>query len=179
MRKNSSMVIIGIIVVIILMVGGFAIFHKSPKTTPTNTTTAQTKAAAVNNAILTTKTDPTLGQYLAGPNGALYTYGGDTSGVSNCSGACLANWPPYQATGSTTNLPAGVTTIKRSDNGETQYAYNGMPLYYFSSDSAGKVTGNGVSNFHIATPAAASSAQSTTTTTPAGSSSTSSPNYNY
>jgi predicted lipoprotein with Yx(FWY)xxD motif len=75
----------------------------------------------------------------------------DSNGVSNCSGSCLTNWPIYEAT-ATTDLPANVTVITRSD-GKKQYAYKGMPLYYFSGDtSAGQVTGDGVNNFHVAKP---------------------------
>ena len=176
--KKSSSIIIAIIVIIVLIGGGYALFHKSSKTTPTTTASTNTNAPAVNNSVLITKTSSSLGQYLADPSGkALYTYGADTSGVSNCTGSCLTNWPAYQATGSTANLPSGVSTIKRSDNGQTQYAYNGMPLYYFASDSSGQVTGNGVENFKVAKPAAAASSQSTSTSsnsTPSSSASTSS-----
>jgi predicted lipoprotein with Yx(FWY)xxD motif len=163
-------------VVLVLAVGGYAMLHKSSKTTSTSNSGSQSQVAAVNNAVLTTKTSSSVGQYLADPSGkALYTYGGDSSGVSNCKGSCLASWPAYVATGSTANLPKGVSTIKRSDNGQTQYAYNGMPLYYFVSDSQGQVTGNGVSNFSVAKPAAAASSQSTTTA-PSSSSSQSTTN---
>jgi len=169
--------LIGIIVVVVVLVGGYAMLHKSSKTTSTNNSGSQGQAAAVNNAVLTTKTSSSVGQYLADPSGkALYTYGADSSGVSNCKGSCLASWPAYVATGSTANLPQGVSTIKRSDNGQTQYTYNGMPLYYFVSDSQGQVTGNGVSNFSVAKPAAAASSQSTTTTAPASSSAQSTSN---
>jgi predicted lipoprotein with Yx(FWY)xxD motif len=181
--KKSNSVIIAVIIMVVLVVGGFAIFHKSSKTTAPKTA-AKSTAAAINNAVLTTKTDSTVGQYLADPSGkALYTYAADSSGVSNCTGSCLTNWPVYQDKGSTTTLPTGVSTIKRTDNGQTQYTYNGMPLYYFSSDSVGHVTGNGVDNFQIAKPsAAASSSQSTSnpsSSTSSQSSSNTSSGYNY
>src|SRR5882724_7196074 len=127
--KRNNIILIGAVVVVVAAVGAYLIFHNSSSpsyssTTPPSSSTKQNNAPAVNNAVLTTKTDATVGQYLADPNGkALYTYNGDTSGVSNCTGTCLANWPAYQAT-STTNLPAGVSTIKRTDNGQTQYTYN-------------------------------------------------------
>jgi predicted lipoprotein with Yx(FWY)xxD motif len=163
----------------VVVAGGYAIFHKSPKATPTSTSSASSSSKpAVNNAVLTTKTDSKLGQYLADASGnALYTYNADTTGVSNCTGACLTAWPAYVDTGSTTNLPTGVSTIKRSDNGQTQYTYNGKPLYYFASDSQGQVTGNGVENFSVATPAAAASSSSQSTSTPPASSSSSSNPY--
>lgn len=118
-----------------------------PKQTAKKTTTQQ--SAPVSQVLI--KTDSKLGQYLSDPNNkALYTYGSDTSGVSNCSGACLAAWPIYTAT-TTTDLAANVTVIKRAD-GTSQYAYKGMPLYYYSSDTAGTVTGDGVGGFHVAKP---------------------------
>jgi predicted lipoprotein with Yx(FWY)xxD motif len=114
------------------------------QTAKTNTSTA--------SQIVTTKTSSSLGQYLADGNGkTLYTYGADTAGKSNCTGSCLTDWPVYKAT-TTTNLPANVTIITRSD-GSKQYAYKGLPLYYFSGDtSAGMVTGDGVNGFHLAKP---------------------------
>ena len=182
--------IVGVIIALIIVAsGGYAILHKSSKpasTASTNSSShAKSNVPAVNNAVLITKTDSAAGQYLADPSGkTLYTYDKDTSGVSNCTGSCLAQWPAYVDKGATTGLPAGVGTIKRSDNGQVQYTYNGMPLYYFVSDNTGQVTGDGVQNFSVAKPAAASSSQpssSAPATSPSSQSSgnTSSPNYNY
>jgi predicted lipoprotein with Yx(FWY)xxD motif len=182
--------IVGVIIALIVVVGGgYAIFHKSskPESTASTTSKSSTKsnAPAVNNAVLITKTDSAVGQYLADPSGkALYTYDKDASGISNCTGSCLASWPAYVDKGATTGLPAGVGTIKRSDNGQVQYTYNGMPLYYFVSDSTGQVTGDSVENFSVAKPAAASSSQPASSPSagsssqPSGSNS-SSPNSNY
>jgi predicted lipoprotein with Yx(FWY)xxD motif len=181
--------IVGVIIALLIVVGGgYAIFHNSSKpASPASTagkSSTKSSAPAVNNAVLITKTDSAAGQYLADPSGkALYTYDKDTSGVSNCTGSCLTTWPAYVDKGSTTGLPAGVGTIKRSDNGQVQYTYNGMPLYYFVSDSAGQVTGDGVEDFSVAKPAAASSSQPATPAPSSGSSSqpsgsnSSNPNY--
>jgi predicted lipoprotein with Yx(FWY)xxD motif len=121
----------------------------APPQSKKNEPATNSKAAS---DIVVTKTDSKVGQYLADSKGkTLYTYGADTTGVSNCTGSCLAAWPVYEAT-SADNLPANVTVISRSD-GTKQYAYKGMPLYYYSSDtSAGMVTGDGVNNFHVAKP---------------------------
>jgi len=132
----------------------------------------------INNNIVVTKVSSSLGQYLAEPNGrALYTYGGDNAGMSNCNGSCILTWPAYQDKGQTTDLPTGFGVIKRTDNGETQYTYNGMPLYTFIGDVAGRVTGNGVSNFSLAKPSAsttnAPSASTPTTSTSSSNSSSS------
>jgi predicted lipoprotein with Yx(FWY)xxD motif len=158
--KRSSWAAIIIIVLIILVGGGYALFHNSNNSNTSNNSSAPTSQnnTPAGNAVFVTKTDPTLGQYLADPTGKpLYTYNADSSGVSNCTGSCLSNWPPYTVTSTAANLPSGVSTIKRTDNGETQYTYHDMPLYYFTGDSAGKVTGNNVENFSIAKPASSNS----------------------
>lgn len=178
---STGKLVTAIIVVIVVVGGGYAILHKSSKTTPTTTSTSS-NTPAVNNAVLATKTDPSVGQYLADLSGmALYTYGSDSQGVSNCTGSCLTDWPAYVDKGSTSNLPSGVGTIKRADNGQVQYTYNGLPLYTFVSDSVGKVTGNGVQNFKVAKPAASSSSSSSSSSSTSGSSqsSGSSGGYNY
>ena len=161
-QKGFSTVETALVLVIVAIIAFVAwyVFHTKSNTDTSygNTATTDTvlpKAAKSKTAtaatIVATKTDSKLGKYLADANGwALYTYGSDTSGVSNCSGTCLTNWPIYKAT-VTTGLPTNVTVITRSD-GTSQYAYKGMPLYTFSSDSVGKVTGDGVSNFSVAKP---------------------------
>lgn len=178
-------VIIGVIIVIIVVVGivlGLRGSSNSPATTSNTTTqtTNGTKQPAVNNAVLTTKTDPTLGKYLADPSGnPLYTFNADTKGMSNCTGSCLAEWPAYQDKGSTMNLPAGVSTIKRTDNGQIQFTFNGMPLYFFVKDRDGQATGNGVDNFSIAKPAATSVSQQSPASSMTSSSPSSSPRNPY
>ncbi len=155
MKKNASIVILVAVILFALFTGGYVLFQKLNAPTQVSSTASSNNPTtpALNNPVLVTKTDASLGQYLAEPNGqALYTYGGDSSGVSHCNGSCLANWPAYQDKGATTNLPAGVGTIKRTDNGEIQYTYNGMPLYTFVGDRSGQVTGNGVGNFSVAKP---------------------------
>jgi predicted lipoprotein with Yx(FWY)xxD motif len=154
MQKSNAKVLIGLVVVVIIIAGGYAIFHKSGTTSSTaNSTTSSTGQSQTSSsaAVVQTKTTASVGQYLADSSAnPLYTYGGDTSGVSNCSGSCLYSWPIYGAS-SSTSLPTNVSVITRSD-GSKQYAYKGMPLYTFTADSSGRVTGDGVSNFHVAKP---------------------------
>jgi predicted lipoprotein with Yx(FWY)xxD motif len=118
----------------------------STKSTPSKTSTATT--------VVVTKTDSKGTKYLADPAGkTLYTYDQDTDNKSNCTGSCLSTWPVYKATSSSASLPTNVGTITRSDDGSLQYTYKKMPLYYFTGDtSAGKVTGDGVNSFSLATP---------------------------
>ena len=150
MNQKATQIVIGLVVIVVIAVGAYVSTHKSTKSTA-STSTGQ---------IVQTKTSSSVGAYLADANGkALYTYEHDSTGVSNCTGSCLANWPAYIATGSTSSLPAHVGTFKRSD-GPTQYTYNGMPLYTFISDSqAGSVTGDGSEGFHVAKPATSATTQ--------------------
>ena len=152
-----------VLVLVIVALLGFVVwyvFHtkNSTDTTYGNAANVQTTPQTGNKSsssaakpVVETKTDSKVGQYLADGSGMpLYTYNQDTDNASNCSGSCLSNWPAYKAT-STASLPANVGTITRSD-GTVQYTYNKKPLYTFTGDSAGKVTGNGIEGFNIATP---------------------------
>jgi predicted lipoprotein with Yx(FWY)xxD motif len=104
-------------------------------------------AAFAQDPTVGTNSTAALGTFLTTPTGfTLYTFTGDTPGVSNVSGSLAAVWPPFRASAPLT-LPTGVggtlSTITRSD-GTNQVAYNGMPLYTFINDtSAGVVTGQG------------------------------------
>jgi predicted lipoprotein with Yx(FWY)xxD motif len=156
--KRQYMVLTGIVAVLIIVGVGYAVLHKSNKpNSPTYSTSSsssnQSETSTVNNTVLKTKSNSSVGTYLTDTNGnALYTYGSDTSGVSNCTGACLANWPAYQDKSASGVMPTNVGTITRADNGEKQYTYKGLPLYTFTGDSQGQVTGNGVANFKVAKP---------------------------
>lgn len=71
----------------------------------------------------------------------LYSYSGDTSSASNCSGPCAVAWPPVLTSGDPGLLnslsPSKVGTIKDSD-GELQLAYGGKPLYFYSKEGVTK-----------------------------------------
>jgi len=85
---------------------------------------------------------------LTGPNGmTLYTFDKDTagSGKSACNGPCATAWPPLMA--ADTDKPTGDYTVVVRDDGKKQWAYKGLPLYYFAKDTkAGDMTGEGVNN---------------------------------
>ncbi len=92
-----------------------------------------------------------LGDVLTGPNGlTLYTLSSDPNNGSVCTGTCLAAWPPLLVgAGGTVTGPVGVSlpfgTFTRADDGTTQAAAAGRPLYYFASDSAsGQTSGEGI-----------------------------------
>jgi predicted lipoprotein with Yx(FWY)xxD motif len=101
--------------------------------------------AAADTQVVAGKVIGTHGTLLVASSNQMtvYTFDKDVaaSGVSNCTGACLANWPALTVTaGDTPTGAAGVTgtlgTITRTDNGALQATYNGKPLYFFAKDTA-------------------------------------------
>ena len=117
-------------------------------------TTTESSTAPSDN-IYMTKTDAAKGAYMTDFQGmTLYTFDKDTAGVSNCYDKCAVAWPPYSS-GATTEsqFPTNITVIKRTD-GSSQFAWKGMPLYYYQTDKkAGDITGDGVGGvWHIVKP---------------------------
>jgi len=88
----------------------------------------------------------TVDGVLIGPSGmTLYTFARDTAdaGKSTCNAQCATNWPPLMAPEGAKPM-AGYSVITR-DDGKKQYAYKGMPLYYWSKDAkTGDRTGDGM-----------------------------------
>lgn len=103
----------------------------------------------------------TVGSFLTGEDGmTLYTFKNDTkdSGKSTCNGDCAVNWPPLLLEAddeieAEDGVTGAITKITR-DDGSTQVAYNGMPLYYFKNDTAaGDTKGQGINEvWFVATP---------------------------
>ena len=111
----------------------------SPQTVPLSTSTLKGSAGFVDDAGHT-----------------VYVFDADlqTPGQSVCNGQCAQNWPPLIAPSGT--LASPYSTIARQD-GRTQLAYKGRPLYAFSGDgSPGQTNGDGLDAFggiwHIARP---------------------------
>ena len=71
-------------------------------------------------------------------------------GKSVCNGDCAAAWPPLLGDAAPTlgtGLEAGDFTTITRDDGATQIAFYGMPLYYFAADAAaGDVKGQGLND---------------------------------
>lgn len=133
----------------------------SPSSTPTPTSTptilpsaspSPSSSPALGTPLNTSTTS--LGTFLVNSEGrSLYIFEADTTGVSNCSGACAVAWPPLTvASGQIPSAGDGVTssligTIQRSD-GTTQVTYAGRPLYFFIGDaSPGDTNGEGLNQF--------------------------------
>lgn len=92
---------------------------------------------------------------LIGPDGrTLYVFAKDVagSGKSACVDACATNWPPLGVAASA--VPLGDYTIITRADGSRQWAFKGLPLYYFVKDvKPGDRMGDGVGgNWRIARP---------------------------
>ena len=114
--------------------------------------------SAASSITIGSTNDPQLGAYLTGANGmTLYVFSADTPNTSTCTGQCATMWPPLTlASGATITGPSGASgtfsLISRPD-GTMQAAYNGMPLYYFSGDTApGQTNGQGVGGKWVVAP---------------------------
>jgi predicted lipoprotein with Yx(FWY)xxD motif len=87
-----------------------------------------------------------LGSVLVDAQGAaLYTPEQEANGMIRCTGTCTSFWIPLKAPTSITKasgVDGRLASIARPD-GTKQVTLNGKPLYSFSEDSGGKVTGNG------------------------------------
>jgi predicted lipoprotein with Yx(FWY)xxD motif len=109
--------------------------------------------------------DETLGEILVDSSGsALYTAEQESAGVILCRDGCADVWVPLTVdSGETPTASEEVTaplgTVDRID-GTTQVTLNGMPLYTFTMDGSGDVTGDGLSDdfdgttftWHVARP---------------------------
>ncbi len=91
--------------------------------------------------------DSSLGSILVDGKGmTLYLFTKDTPNTSNCTGQCLAAWPPLlgKPTAGKGVDAAKLGSFTRAD-GSTQASYNGWPLYYWQADAKpGDVTGQDV-----------------------------------
>jgi len=88
------------------------------------------------------------GRVLVDSNGqALYTSDKEAGGAVMCTGGCESFWMPLTIAGNspTGSVPGKLGVVKRPD-GTNQVTYNGTPLYSFTQEGAGEVTGDGVSD---------------------------------
>jgi predicted lipoprotein with Yx(FWY)xxD motif len=151
----------------------------SGSTSSTSASAAGSGSSASSTVITTTTSSG--GSFLTnGAGRAVYLFMADSSGKSNCDGACAAAWPPVIAAGQPTvsggAQASDLSTISRSD-GTKQVTYNGHPLYYFEGDTGpGTDKGQGLNGFgalwYLVTPSGSSI---TTAVTIGGSGATSSP----
>ncbi len=125
--------------------------------------------AARREVVVATRHNAADGTYLVTTKGfALYTYHNDRADQSNCTGTCLALWPPLTVPKGVVPVGRGVggLGVFRRSNGTYQVTWHRRPLYRWTSDKRpGEVTGQGVGGFAVAVVKAAPKKVSGTTTT--------------
>jgi predicted lipoprotein with Yx(FWY)xxD motif len=154
--SQSVKAIVLIVVAAVVLYGGYRLYRHYSKqpVAPVAMAPAKTPVAsptATPNSLYKMMSDSKGVSYLTDDKGmALYTYSKDKTGISNCSGTCIINWPAFGPKTEPTSLLTDITVITRTDK-SLQYAWKGMPLYYFVKDlKAGDVTGDGVGGFTLA-----------------------------
>jgi predicted lipoprotein with Yx(FWY)xxD motif len=115
--------------------------------------TSQHAAATVRTAQATVagKTETILVSSQGLP---LYYYLPDTAAKSAVTGGLAALWPPLTSPSPAAAGLTGQLAVVMDIHGD-QVAYHGHLLYTFADDQAGQVTGQGVQDFFVATPALA------------------------
>jgi predicted lipoprotein with Yx(FWY)xxD motif len=81
---------------------------------------------------------------------AFYLFGKDRGGRSRCYGACARAWPPVLTRGrprAGRGVKARLLGTTRRRNGKLQVTYAGHPLYYYVSDSPGRILCQNVNEF--------------------------------
>ena len=162
MHRLKLLFIIVFAPLVLAACAGSASQPPSETTSPPNASSAQ---SITPEPIVSTATDAKLGTFLTDAKGmTLYLYTKDAPNLSNCYDQCAQNWPPLIVTSGDPVAPADLVgtlgTTMRKD-GSTQVTYNGMPLYYWVSDSKpGDTTGQGVGDVWFVVPPATPSAES-------------------
>ncbi len=79
------------------------------------------------------KSETSMGALLTDAKGmTLYTFSRDDANMSNCYGKCAEYWPPLTAEPGAE--PVGEFLIVARDDGTSQWALRGQPLYLFALD---------------------------------------------
>ncbi|MCH6468963.1 COG4315 family predicted lipoprotein [Sinomonas terrae] len=163
--------------------GGTSSSGSGTSSAPAAATSSAPAAAPSTSAALSLQTSTVGGQTIVvdGKGMTVYYYTLDKPGetTSACTGGCVALWPAV--TSDTAPTLQGVTgkigTLPTAD-GKQQVTINGMPIYYFSKDTApGQVKGQGVAGVWYVVGADGSMIQSplmATTSSPSSSSNPSS-----
>jgi predicted lipoprotein with Yx(FWY)xxD motif len=162
MRKPRTT--FAIIAVAAAALGGVTVAATAGGSTPTHPAAATSLVKGTGPATLDLTAPTTLHSTLAEVGGVkqiilvdakglpLYTYRPDTATQSLVTGQLAALWPALVSNAPTSNGLTGTVAVVTTGNGH-QVSYNGHFLYTFIQDSPGHVTGQGVQNFFVATPA--------------------------
>ena len=109
---------------------------------------ATAAAPGANGMTVAVKNIGDAGRVLVDSSGqALYASDQEANGMVLCTGACESIWMPLTVKGGapTGSVPGKLGVVKRPD-GSQQVTYNGRPLYSFTQEGPGEVTGDGLND---------------------------------
>jgi predicted lipoprotein with Yx(FWY)xxD motif len=129
----------------------------TPAPLPTSTPEPTLAPAAGEPASVAVSENEEYGQFLVDGQGmTLYLFTKDEPGKSNCSGECLANWPPLLTSGdpvAAEGVDASLLGAADLADGSQIVTYNGHPLYYWIGDKQpGDTTGQNVGEVWFVVP---------------------------
>ncbi len=107
--------------------------------------TSGSQATTDSRDTLSTQTIDGMAVLVDSQGRALYSPDQERSGKVLCTAGCTAIWQPLTVSGTTTAsgaLTKNVGTVKRPDGGQ-QATFNGRPLYTFTEEGPGQLTGDG------------------------------------
>jgi predicted lipoprotein with Yx(FWY)xxD motif len=107
-------------------------------------TSAAGSSSATGSAAVSVQDIDGTGVLVDSAGRALYSADQEQGGKILCTGECNTIWEPAMAAGagSSSGDVEGLGTVKRPDGGE-QLTYRGMPLYSFTEEGPGELTGDG------------------------------------
>jgi predicted lipoprotein with Yx(FWY)xxD motif len=74
---------------------------------------------------------------------SLYTPSQEKNGTITCTGGCTAIWAPVKASAGKNSKVGRLSSLTRP-GGRKQLTYRGRPLYTFTQEGKGKLTGDGI-----------------------------------
>jgi predicted lipoprotein with Yx(FWY)xxD motif len=168
--RHPRIIIAGIGLAAVAAVGGVTA-ASAGGSTASSTPSASPAAATATVRTVRANVAGTSETILVNAHGLpLYFYRPDTATKSFVTRGLARLWPPLTSPAPTAAGVSGKLTVLNDANGH-QVTYNGHPLYTFTSDHTGQVTGQGIQNFFVATPGLtpiAGSAAGTIPAAPAG-----------
>lgn len=109
---------------------------------------APASPGATSATVVKTVTRAPIGKMLAAASNGHSLY---VLSTGTCTGSCLQAWPPLlMPKGATVPKGASCLATAKSSGGRLQVTYHKKRLYFFASDTATSVMGNGVAGFFAA-----------------------------
>jgi predicted lipoprotein with Yx(FWY)xxD motif len=164
--KNRRIIIASIAVAAAAAVGGITAAASAGTSSPA--ASGSSTSAGVTVHTVQASVNGTTETILVDSHGLpLYYYQPDSATKSLVSGELARLWPPLVSAMPTVTGASASELTAVSDSHGQQVSYNGHLLYTFVSDGSGRVTGQGVQNFFVATPGLAPVAGQAASSAPA------------